>query len=128
MGQQPRITGQILIPSWSTSGPNVVGTTTSGSPTVTSVSSIDNIIPGLVVTGTGITGRTVISVDYGASSFVLDSNASSSNVGITIGTTTGDGVFFCRSATYSEVNSTYTTADITDGFLITNIALFQKLG
>ena len=123
MGSQPRITGQLFIPEFFTTGPTGgAGNVSNGSSVVTSVSNINLLIPGLTVTGTGIPpSTTVVSVNYGASSFVMSANGTANNTGVTISTSCGDGVFYCE-ATYTEVNGVYSTADLSEGFLVTNSA------
>ena len=62
----------------------VTGTTTSGSPTVTSVSSTANLSAGDAVSGTGIpSSTTILSVDSGTQ-FTLDANATASGSGVSV--------------------------------------------
>lgn len=54
------------------------GTPTSGSPTITNVSSMDGIRPGLTISGTGIPTNTTIIPPFTANSFTISQNATSS--------------------------------------------------
>ena len=107
------ITGTIFIPSWATSGPNITGDTTINSNTITNVVDINNLVEGLIISGTDIpSGSVITSINVGANSFEIDNLATGTNTGITITTTTSDGVFYCQNATYSEVNGLTTTNDV----------------
>ena len=66
----------ILDPSGAST--TFTGNRTSGSPTLTSISSFTNIQPGQPITGTGIPGSTyIVSFNTGASTLLMSNNASS---------------------------------------------------
>jgi hypothetical protein len=82
-GQTP---GQVCLTSGQYgSAATTTGNTTSGSPTITSVGSLDGYGPGIFITATGFSGVVrILSINTTTSTITVSANASSSNTGVTL--------------------------------------------
>ena len=119
-----------------TAGGTVTGTPTNTSPTVTGVSSVTNLIPGMSVSGTNIPASTVIASVDSSSQFTMSKNATGSPGSITITYGAGDThklALYTSAATldatttaYSATNEASGTGYTAGGSALTNITFGSR--
>ena len=128
MSKPNLITGSIYTPSWDQYA-DFTANISNGSPTITSVSNINLLYPGLTISNANFTAGTyVVSVNYGANSALLSSNSAATLTGDLINIVFQDGQYYIASANFYNINGSYSNSDVIPGFQIINQATDPNIG
>jgi hypothetical protein len=125
------ITGIVQITSFDQylTGPtgaavNCTANVSTGSPNISAITNGNFLYVGLEISNANFPGgTTVVSINYGANTAVLSNNATGTATGTTLTVVFPDGLYFCPSNIFSDINGSYNNTNITEGFQIINNAL-----